>query len=205
MPARTGAYSPALGGWGSERRAVTAEKLSLKKWWRVWYLEQLTNGAAHPPRQAARQQLFQAEEVCLEGRREGTLPHPMCQLCMCLWRRLCVCVCLSVCVWKCVSVSVNSACLCVCVCLHTPISLFLCVAFGSLTEESGIQVPFGFFKPQERTLITPLGFFYLFFLPHPRYLLITSLFWCSARTSQWGYYPNKCFCEVCSNSNASSK
>lgn len=53
------------------------------------------NRAAWSPRQAARQQLFQAEEVCLEEGREGALPH-QCVSAVCLWRR-CVLVDVPVC------------------------------------------------------------------------------------------------------------
>lgn len=157
------------------------------------------NGAARFSRQAARQQLFQAEEVCLEGRREGALPHPMCQLCMCLWRR---CVCLSICVWKCASVSVNSACLCELACTLLSLSLPVCVIWESYRSK---QHPGAvWFLNHRKELNNLLGFFY-FFLQNPQHLLITSQFWCSVGTSQWGYYPNKWFCEVYSNSNGSSK
>lgn len=83
--ARTGAYSASLDEGGSERGPATAQKLSLSKWCCVWYLEQLMNGAARSSRQAAKQQLFQAEEVCLEGRMEGDY------LARCVNEMVCVC------------------------------------------------------------------------------------------------------------------
>lgn len=94
------------------------------------------------------------------------------------------CVCLSVCEQKYVFVSVSSvsACLdppmpstsCVCVCVYYCVSVGGLV--GSYIEGCGIQVPFGRKDLNNPPPLPPLL--------NPQHLLITSLFWCSARVSQ---------------------
>lgn len=121
------------------------------------------NGAARSPRQAARQQLFQAEEVCMEGRREGALPHPICQLCMFV-EALCVCVCarLSDCVKVCVCIC--QLCMFVCVCLHSPISFssWLC---QSVVLQKRAASRCSWFLNHRKDLNNSLHRFYLFFSP----------------------------------------
>lgn len=80
-----------MGDYPREGCCDRREIKPFKKRCRVWYLERLMSGASRSPRRAARRQLFQAEDVYLEGGGWEKSWHPTCQL-------FCVCA----------SVSVNS-------------------------------------------------------------------------------------------------